>query len=133
MTASHTEASTRSLSASIAKLRPVPSGAAARSRSGTPSSSRHLRARRAAHGLGAHLGEPAGAVALEAREEVVGDGEAQDDVPQEGEPLVGLDAVIDPRGVGERLARKVVRQLIQQVRKASRRSQPSEPLTWAAT
>ena len=38
MTASQTEASTRSDSTSMAALRPVPSGAAAVSRSGTPSS-----------------------------------------------------------------------------------------------
>ena len=39
MTASQIDARTRSLAASMSKLRPVPAGAAARRRSGTPRSS----------------------------------------------------------------------------------------------
>jgi hypothetical protein len=34
---------------------------------------------------------------VEARIDVGGDGEAQDDVPEEGEPFVRVLAVVDPR------------------------------------
>jgi hypothetical protein len=40
---------------------------------------------------------------------VIGDGEAQDHVPQEREALVGLGAVLDPRRVCERLPPEVLR------------------------
>ena len=112
MIASHTEASTRSDPTSISALRPVlPSGALRSSSSGTPSA-RATRAHDApADRLGAHLGEPPGAVALEARIEVGGDREAQDHVPEEGQPLIGLGAVLDPGRMGEGLPPKVLRQL----------------------
>jgi hypothetical protein len=46
---------------------------------------------------------------------VGGDREAQDAVPQEGEPLVGLGALLDPRRVGEGLPLEIVGKLIQEV------------------
>jgi hypothetical protein len=45
---------------------------------------------------------------------VRGDGQAQDAVPQEREPLIGLAAVVDPRRVRERLADEIVRKLIEE-------------------
>jgi hypothetical protein len=45
---------------------------------------------------------------------VRGDREAQDAVPQEREPLVGDGPVVDPRGVRERLALEVFRELIEE-------------------
>ena len=89
---------------------------------------RHAGARRAAHGLRAHLGEPAGAVALEAREQMGGDREAQDDVTEEGEPLVGLGALLDPRRVRERLPPERVGQLVEKIARGSHAS-----AAWAAT
>ena len=72
MIASQTDASTRSDSTQHGRAAAgVPAGAAARSRSGTPSSRATLAHDGAADGLGAHLRQAAGAVALEAREEVV--------------------------------------------------------------
>ena len=120
MIASHTEASTRSDSTSISALRPVlPSGAAALELARARPAARATRAQDApAHRLGAHLGQPPGAVALEARIEVGGDGEAQDHVPQEGQALVGLGAVLDPGRVREGLPPKLLRQLRQELRKA---------------
>jgi hypothetical protein len=80
---------------------------------GHPERAGDARARGAAHGLGAHLGEPPRAVALEAREQVVRHCEAQDHVPQEREPLVRLGAVLDPGRVPEDLPPQVVRQLVE--------------------
>ena len=117
MIASQIDASTRSEATSISALRPVvPSGAASRSASGTPMPLRDPRAGRAADRLGAHLGQAAGAVALEARVQVGGDRQAQDDVPQEREPLVGVGAVLHPGRVGEGLPAQVLRQLGEQLR-----------------
>jgi hypothetical protein len=48
---------------------------------------------------------------------VGGDREAQDDVPQEGEPLVRALALVDPGGVRERLRGEVVGKLIEKVAK----------------
>jgi hypothetical protein len=42
------------------------------------------------------------------------DGEAQDAVPQERQPLVRLAAVVDPRRMRERLLNEVVRELIEE-------------------
>jgi hypothetical protein len=44
---------------------------------------------------------------------VGGDGEAQDDVSEEGEPFVRALALVDPRGVRERLRGEVVGELIE--------------------
>jgi hypothetical protein len=49
----------------------------------------------------------------EARIEVCGDRKAQDDIPQEREPLVRVPALLDPRRVCERLASKVRWQLVE--------------------
>jgi hypothetical protein len=46
---------------------------------------------------------------------VGGDREAQDAVSEEGEPLVGLGALVDPRGVGEGLPLEIIGKLIQEV------------------
>ena len=62
--------------------------------------------------LGAQLGQPARAERLEARVDVGGDREAQDDVPQEREPLVRLAALLGPRRMGERLPGQILRQLV---------------------
>jgi hypothetical protein len=40
-------------------------------------------------------------------------GEAQDDVPEEGEPLIGGASIVDPGSVGEGLPRELVRQLVE--------------------
>jgi hypothetical protein len=45
---------------------------------------------------------------------VGGDGEAQDAVPQEREPLVGGAAVVDPRRVRKCLPNKVFGKLIEE-------------------
>ena len=66
------------------------------------------------HRLRAQLGQPAGAVALEARVDRGGDREAQDDVSQEREPLVGVGAAVDPGGVRERLLREIFGELIEE-------------------
>jgi hypothetical protein len=48
-------------------------------------------------------------VGIEARVEVGGDRQAQDDVSQECEALIGIRATADPRSVRERLAREIIR------------------------
>jgi hypothetical protein len=44
---------------------------------------------------------------------VIRDGQAQDDVPEEREALVGLGAVVNPRGMREGLPRQVVGQFVE--------------------
>ena len=78
-----------------------------------PSRARDLDARLLGDRLRAQLGQPAGAVALEARVDRRGDREAQDDVPQEREPLVGVGAAVDPRRVRERLLGEIFGELIE--------------------
>jgi hypothetical protein len=53
---------------------------------------------------------------------VGGDGEAQDAVPQEREPLVRLGALVDPRRVREGLALEFIGELIEKVLEAVRLS-----------
>ena len=131
MIASQIEASTRSdVDEHVGAAAGGALGRGRAQRIGHAQPARHARAGGAAHRLGAHLGEPAGAVALEARVEVGGDGEAQDDVPQEGEALVGVGAVLDPGGVGEGLPPQVLRQLGEQ---RGEGSQCSSSAAWAAT
>ena len=91
--------------------------AAARARRG-PAPPAH---RTPADGLRADLGQAAGAVTLEAREEVIGHGEAQHDVTQERQTLVGLGAVLDPRRVRVGLPPQVVRQLLDKLPEPSGR------------
>jgi hypothetical protein len=50
-----------------------------------------------------------------------GDGEAQDAVSQEREPLVRLGPVVDPRRMSERLALEVIRELIEEFFEGVRR------------
>jgi hypothetical protein len=76
--------------------------------------SRHIGARLARHRLGPQLRQPPGAELGKARVDVRGDGQAQDAVSQEREPLIRLAAVVDPRGVRERLADEIVRKLIEE-------------------
>ena len=91
MIASQTEASTRSDSTRIAtRCGPPLAGAASLEQPGTHSATATRAHDGAAHGLGAHLGQAPRAVALEAREEVGGHGQAQHDVAEEGKSLVGL-------------------------------------------
>jgi hypothetical protein len=73
----------------------------------------HRRTGLARHGLRAQLGEPARPVAREARVQVVGDREAQDHVPQEGQALVGLPALVDPARMRECLAFKIGWELVE--------------------
>jgi hypothetical protein len=63
--------------------------------------------------LGAQLRELARAVILEARVDVGGDREAQDDVPEECQAFVRALALVNPGGVCERLFGEVVGELIE--------------------
>jgi hypothetical protein len=74
---------------------------------------RHGGTRLARYRLGAQLRELARAVILEARVDVGGDREAQDDVPEECQALVRALALVDPGGVCERLFGEVVGELIE--------------------
>ena len=103
----------RSLAISASALRPVLPGGALLQALGHAEVARDVRACRAARRLGAQLREPAGAEALEPRVDVSRHGEAQDDVPQEREPLVRLAALVGPRGMRERLPGQILRQLVE--------------------
>jgi hypothetical protein len=74
---------------------------------------RDLDTRAATDGLGADLGEPACGGALEAWKDRPRDGDAEDAVAEEGEPLVGLRAVLDPGGMRERLLGEALRELFE--------------------
>jgi hypothetical protein len=52
---------------------------------------------------------------VEPRIQVRGDRQAEHRVAQEGEPLVRVAALLDPRGMRDRLAGKILRQSFQQV------------------
>ena len=108
------EASTRSVSMS-AVVCSAPSGAAARSRSGTPRRSATLRQDGPGDRLRADLRQPAGAVALglQQRVDVRGDREPQDAVAQERQARVGVRPPCGPRGVGEDLAGQVCGNLVE--------------------
>ena len=82
-----------------------------------PEPLRDLPARAPRDGLGADLGQPAGAVrvGLQPRPQVRRDRQPEHRVAQEGQPLVGLRAALDPRGVRHRLPGEIVRQSLQQV------------------
>ena len=67
-----------------------------------PELARNLDARLLGDGLGAHLGQLSRAVALEARVQVLGYGQAEHGVPEEGEPLVGVLAPVHPGGMRDR-------------------------------
>ena len=61
--------------------------------------------------MGANLREPPLRRILEAVEDCARDGELEDAVPQELEPLVGLGAVLGPGRVRENLLEPVLRKL----------------------
>jgi hypothetical protein len=63
---------------------------------------------------------------------VGGHREAQDDVPEEGEPLVRALALVDPRRMRERLRGDVIRELIEKVAKRFQGGQDAFCGAWAA-
>ena len=65
--------------------------------------------------LAVHLRQPADVGARVAAEEVLGERQAEHAVAEEGEPAVGVGAVLDPGGVGERLAAQGQRQRVEQL------------------
>ena len=65
-----------------------------------------------------NLGQPADVRAREAPKQVIGHRHAEDAVPEEGKPAVGVHPVIDPGGVRDCPASKIVGQRLDQRREA---------------
>ncbi len=96
----------RSLSISISALLPVPSGAESRSRWGTPRSrATWAQAWRDTAWARSLVRRPAPWCGKRGKRSVEID-EAQDDVPEEGEALIRVPALVHPRRVREGLASK---------------------------
>ena len=135
MIASVIEASTRSVSTSVAAVWPTPSGAAAVQPLGHAEALGDVAARRARDGLGADLRQAPGAEALglQPRVQPVGHRQAEDAVAQEGQPRVGVRAPLGPGGVGEDLAVQVLGQLVEEVAQELATRSGSAAGAWART
>src|SRR5215218_722291 len=79
---------------------------------------RHLGAGAPRDRLPMHLRQPPDVGVRESAEQVLGHREAEDAVAEEGEPPVRVGAMLDPRGVGERLAAQRQRQAVEELTQA---------------